>query len=191
MPDALQPGSTLPRFRRSADSSAFEAMWRGLPRTGLVPDRDLFKPEKAKSFLRNLILISAPEPDSTELKIRLVGSGVHQRIGRDVTGEDYVKFMGEERRGVALLVIDRVFSWPCGFWQVAPVHYERGFSHYWEMTAFPLAGNEKNRPMLLGHVSPVDGLLPGTVTGDRAMHVGLAETFEYIDIGAGVPPPLR
>jgi hypothetical protein len=164
-------------------------MWRILPRTGLMPERDAFKPERAKAFLRYLILFSMPEPGSTELKIRLVGSGLHQQIGRDVTGEDYVKFMGEERRRGTLIALDHLFRQPCGIWQVVPVHYERGFSHFWEMTALPLQGNENNRPTVLCYVR-VEGLAPGTVTGNHAMNVGLAEAFSYIDIGAGVPAPL-
>jgi hypothetical protein len=187
MPDT-QP-STTPQsaFSRSAESLAFEKLWRELPRSGLVPDRAEFKPERAKHLLRNLILVSAPTPESDALNIRLVGSAIHEQIGRDVTGLDYAQFLGEGGRANAHLVVKKMFAHPCGFWQIAPVHYERGYSQFWEMTGLPLAGNEKSPPLVLAYVRQAERLLQAEHTNDRAMYLGPAEPFEYLDIGAGVP----
>jgi hypothetical protein len=183
-----QPVETPPTsFARSPESEAFEKLWAALPRPNLVPDRAEFKPERAKPFLRNLILMAAPTDADGALTIRLIGSSIHEQIGRDVTGLDYVHFLGEDRRAITLVVARKMFEQPCGFWQIAPVHYERGFSQYWEMTGFPLAGNEKSPPLVLAYVRPAERLLQAERTGERAMYVGPATQFAYLDIGAGVP----
>jgi hypothetical protein len=187
MPDHPPVDSPTRNFSRSAESLAFEKIWSELPRKGLVPDRDAFKPYAAKSYLRNLILLAAPTDDAGALTIRLVGSAIHDQIGRDITGLDYGLFLGVGRRDQALLVVRKMFTHPCGFWQIAPVHYERGYSQFWEMTGLPLAGNEASPPLVLAYVRPAERLLQAERTGERAMYVGLAEPFEYIDIGAGLP----
>jgi hypothetical protein len=188
MPD-IQSIAAAPRsaFTRSPESLAFEKLWRDLPRKGLVPDRAEFKPERAKHLLRNLILVAAPKDDADALSIRLVGSAIHEQIGRDVTGLDYAYFLDQEQRASAHLVVGKMFARPCGFWQIAPVHYERGYSQFWEMTGLPLAGNEKSPPLVLAYVRQAERMLQAEQTGDRAMYVGPADPFEYIDIGAGVP----
>jgi hypothetical protein len=185
MPEPAAPQSQ--NFSRSPESLAFEKLWRDLPRTGLVPDRSEFKPERAKAFLRNLILVAAPSDETGALAIRLVGSALHEQIGRDVTGLDYAHFLRDGGRNDALLVVRKMFAHPCGFWQIAPVHYERGYSQFWEMTGFPLAGNDKSPPLVFAYVRQAERKLQAEQTGERAMYVGPADPFEYIDIGAGVP----
>ncbi len=187
MPDLHSSTSSQGAFSRSAESLAFESLWRGLPRSGLIPDRAEFKPERAKHLLRNLILVAAPNDDNGALTIRLVGSAIHEQIGRDITGLDYAHFLGEGGRESAKLVVKKMFIHPCGFWQIAPVHYERGYSQFWEMTGLPLAGNDRSPPLVLAYVRQAERLLQAEHTSDRAMYVGPAEPFEYLDIGAGVP----
>jgi len=187
MPDT-QPIAPPPSvFSRSPESLAFEKLWRDLPHKGLVPDRAEFKPERAKHLLRNLILVAAPTEENSGLTIRLVGSAIHEQIGHDVTGLDYAAFLGAEQRANAYVVVRKMFAHPCGFWQIVPVHYERGYSQFWEMTGLPLAGNDRSPPLVLAYVRQAERLLVAEHTHDRAMYVGPADPFKYIDIGAGLP----
>jgi hypothetical protein len=167
---------------RSQQSVDFEQLWRELPRAGLIPDRQAFKPRSAKAFLRHLIMLQAPVDDAT-LRVRLVGDSIRQQIGRDIVGQDFFEFMGLERRSVALEIVRAMFERPSGVWWVAPVHYERGFSQYWEMTAFPLAGHERNAPAVLGLIRPVDALLDSRLTDQKAIRVDLAVQFAFLEIG--------
>ena len=57
------------------------------------------------------------------------------------------------------------------------MHYERGFSQYWEMTAFPLAGDEGGPPAVVGLVLPVDSHLDALRTDQKAIRVDLAVQF--------------
>jgi hypothetical protein len=172
---------------RSAESLAFEAHWRNLPKTGLVPERVQFKPEKAARFLRNLVLVEAPDADATRVNIRLAGSGVQERMHRDITGHDYLDFLPKPYHDGALASAKLMLSYPCGLWQVMAVHYERGYSQNVEITAFPLIAGEGSAPLLVIVMIPVAGLVKAHPSPGKVMVADTASTFEFIDIGAGVP----
>jgi hypothetical protein len=173
------PGKSLERSQQSLD---FEQLWRALPRQGRVPSRQAFKPKSAKALLPNLMLLQAPDADNPALRIRLVGNAIRKQIGRDVLGEDYLEFMGEERRDGALQIVQSMFELPCGIWWIAPVHYERDFSQYWEMTAFPLAGDEQGPAMVLGLVRPADTILGERPVDKQALRVDLTDQFKLLEI---------
>jgi len=78
---------------RSPQSLAFEAMWRGLRSDGLVPRRRDFHPSRALPFLRDLVLLEVPAPGGHQLKIRLTGTGLEQRIQKNIVGRDYLEFL--------------------------------------------------------------------------------------------------
>ena len=90
--------------------------------------------------------------------------------------------MGLERRPAALEIVSAMFQRPCGVWWVAPVHYERGFSQYWEMTAFPLAGDERRPRIVLGLVRPADAVLNSRRTDQMALRVEPAVQFKPLDV---------
>src|SRR5689334_1483216 len=118
-------------------------MWRDLPRDGLIPRRRAFQPRLAKSFLRHLILVQAPSLGDPTLRIRVAGDAILQFVQDNIVGMNFLDFMdGDERKARALDIVREMFEQPRGHWWVSPVHYERGFSHYWEVTAFPLAACE-------------------------------------------------
>ncbi len=167
---------------RSSISLEFEAFFRGLPRAGALPSRDAFKPQKAKRFLRELILLNAPSAEDQGLKVRLVGSAIHRRIQRDITGQNYLDFVDSSRRQLVLDVVREMLHRPTGVWQIMPVHYERGFSQNWELTAFPLSASADGVAFVLAFVRPFDAQVRPVPTGERAIAVGQTTAFEYIEI---------
>jgi hypothetical protein len=177
-PDSPRKGP-LTRSQQSVD---FEQLWRGLPRAGRVPLRQSFKPQLAKAYLSNLIMVQAPVGNDPALRVRLVGDAIRQQVGRNIVGEDYFEFMGIERRPAALEIVKEMFERPCGIWWVAPVHYERGFSQYWEMTAFPLAGDEQSSACILAFVRPADSLLNTNRADQKAIRVDPAVQIQSLDV---------
>jgi hypothetical protein len=169
-------------FVRSQRSLDFEEMWRGLPRAGVLPDRLAFQPRVAKKFLSQIIVMQAPSGDDPTLRIRLVGDAIRQQIADDIVGSDYLEFMDPERRPGGLEIVRAMFKRPCGIWSVAPVHYERGFSQYWEVTAFPLLGDGRNPPVVLGLVKPSQILFEIRRRGSRAIRVDVATQFQFIEV---------
>ncbi|MBV9903031.1 MAG: PAS domain-containing protein [Alphaproteobacteria bacterium] len=176
------------RSQRSANSVAFEAFWRSLPRHGAAaPNRREFKPEKAARFLRNLVLVEGPRNADARLRIRLVGSAMQMRIQRDITGADYLDFLAPEHQDAAVQTGLVMLTRPCGLWQCMDVHYERGFAQRLELTAFPLLADAESLPLILCFVEPTKGLVTPTPHQGRAMWADTAAQFEFIDTGAGLP----
>jgi hypothetical protein len=168
---------------RSSESLGFEKMWLDLPHGGRVPERQAFKPRLAKRFLRHIILAQAPTPGDPTLRIRVVGDAIRQCTRVNIVGRNYLDFMEEEeRKARALEIVRDMFERPCGQWWVSPVHYERGFSHYWEMTAFPLVASEHGPAAILALVRPFDSLLGEHRTDGAAVRIAAAVQFEAIAV---------
>jgi hypothetical protein len=184
MPDSSEDGAS---FTRSSGSLAFEHMWRSLPRQGPLPERRAFQPRVAKSFLRHLLLAQAPSTDDPTLRVRLVGDEIRAHILGNIVGQDFLDFVPEPERKAGILEFARaMLTQPCGAWWVAPVHYERGFSRFWEMTAFPLASSKSERAAILVHVWPLDQTSDARSTGQGAIRMDVAAQVNLIAIEPGV-----
>jgi hypothetical protein len=174
-------------FRRSEDSLAFEERWRSLPKEGRVPARKDFSPRAFAPMLRNVMLLDISVDGSPWSRIRVVGEGVRERVQSDITGRDYLEFLPPQFHQRALESVQLMFNHPCGLWQVMASHYQRGFSQFHELTAFPLVTGDGGHQLLCllrpygGHVLPMP---PGL----SVMSVATAVTFEFLDTGSGVPP---
>ena len=172
---------------RSLSSLEFEAFWRCLPLQGLAPHRREFRPERATRFLKSLILVEAPADAAARLRLRLVGSAIHIRIQRDITGSDYLDFLAPAYHAGAVESGRTMLQQPCGLWQCMDVHYERGFAQSWEITVFPLLADPDGLPLLLAHVEPCATLVTPEPAHGRAMLVDTASHYAFIDVGAGLP----
>jgi len=174
---------------RSASSLEFEVLWRGLKKeSGLIPNRREFKPEKARSLLRDLVLVEARLGEPPSFPIRLVGSGAQQRIQQNIVGHDYLDFLPPELHAGAIESGRLMFNHPCGLWQVMTMHYAREYAQNVEITAFPLLADANSVPLLLVLMQPVKGLVSAIQAQGRPILVDTASVFEFIDIGAGSPP---
>ena len=174
--------------QRSDGSLAFEAFWRSLPKSGLVPSRETFVLENAEQFRQNVILVEAPSPERRSLNFRMAGDIVGERTGRDVQGTNYLDYLPAEQHAESLEAARLVSEHPCGIWQLTPISYERGFSQFIEVTTFPLGPGADGVPLLVGflafHYGTSDYLVMPT---DRAVSAETSRIFEFIDIGAGIP----
>lgn len=175
--------------QRSARSLEFEALWRALPRQGLIPPRNAFNPAHAARFLRNLILVEAPSQARRSLRFRLVGDALNASVHRNVTGADYLDFIPPDQHAEALEAARLICEVPCGIWQLNPIVYERGFVQLVEATIFPLGAGADGIPLMLGNLEFLPGQTKLVNSVDVALNAETSRTFEFIDIGAGVPAP--
>jgi hypothetical protein len=158
-------------------------MWRDLPRDGLIPNRRAFRPRLAKAFLRHLILAQAPSLGDPTLRIRVAGDAIRQYVQDNIVGMNFLDFMeGKERKARALEIARQMFERPCGHWWVSPVHYERGVSHYWEVTAFPLGACDDGPATVLALVRLFDSLLDTDKAKRKTVRVDAAVQFQAIEI---------
>ena len=172
---------------RSDRSREFEAFWRNLPKSGLVPHRRDVKPGRAAQLLRDIVMLEARLGEAPSLRIRLIGSSIQDRIQTNVTGRDYLDFRPEEYRAATIKSVKLMCTQPCGVWQVMAMHYERGFAQYFELTALPLLGDDADVPLVLGLMNPTGGLVRAVSVRGRPIMANSATTYDYIDIGAGKP----
>lgn len=173
--------------QRSARSREFEALWRALPREGLVPPRSAFAPARAAKFLRNLMLVEGPGPNRPALTFRLVGDALTELIGVNLTGLNYLDFIPDEQRAEALEAGRLICNHPCGIWQLNPVHFDRGISQIIEATIFPLGPGADGVPLMLGCLVFLQQTMQPVPAVDKAVNAETSAVYEFIDIGAGVP----
>lgn len=173
---------------RSPESIAFEAMWRGLDRDGLVPLRSAFLPEKASRLLGNIVLLevnpaTASAPMTT--RIRLVGSAIRDLVDANITGLDYLDLVPD--RDFQSNHLQICLSQPCAAWSASPVIYGRGYNALVESTNFPLIDDVTGHHLALVLMMEigVDAFKHRSIHTPVELRPAIAKAF--IDIGAGVP----
>src|ERR1700760_752200 len=156
--------------QRSQGSLDFEALWRSLPRTGLVPDRSAFNPARAAKFLHKIILVEAPTAEKQGLFFRLAGQTLNDNVQKNMAGANWLDFLPAQHHAEALESARPICGRPCGIWQLTPVHYERGISQLIEATIFPLGSTADGIPLMLGSLefSPAPGSYGELGKGVRA-----------------------
>jgi hypothetical protein len=170
---------------RSERSQEFETFWRSLPRNGLLPHRRDIKPSRATSLLRDIVMVEARVGEKPSLRLRLIGSAIRERVQADITGADYLDFRPNEYRNRTVEFARTIVSRPCGMWEMLPMHYARGFAQNFEITAFPVVGDET--PLLICLMNPLGGLVQPTRLKDQPVLADSSTVLQFIDIGAGKP----
>lgn len=170
---------------RSTRSHEFETFWRSLPKSGLLPHRRDIRPSRAASLLRDIVMVEARVGDKPSLRVRLIGSAIQERIQADITGADYLDFRPKEIRNLTVEFARTIVSRPCGFWQTMPMHYARGFAQNFELTAFPVIGDDT--PLVICLMNPLGGLVEPAKLKDQPVLAESSTALQFIDIGAGKP----
>ena len=175
------------RAQRSRGSLEFEALWRALPRKGLVPDRRAFDPARAPGFLRKLILVEGSTPRRPGLFFRVAGEALNENVQFNMAGANWLDFLPPEHHAEALESARLICEHPCGVWQLTPVHYERGFSQRIEVTIFPLGRAGDGTPLMLGYLEFLPSDRVGPILRGKGLSAETSKDFAFIDIGNGIP----
>jgi hypothetical protein len=183
----LTANASLPAIERTPLSHEFEAFYRALPRAGRMPLRNVFRPEKAARFLRHIVLCEIPIGDRPAIRMRLIGSAVEENVQYNIAGHDFLEYLAAPYHASALEASRHLISRPCGLWQITPLHYERGYGHNVEITAFPLAPEPHGAHVLAVLTQTPGAAIDGVPTGGKPIVAGTARAFHYIDLGAGIP----
>lgn len=133
-------------------------------------------------MLPHLLIIEVVEGD---IVFRLVGTGVAEHQGIDITGKRYGDFSAQEQRARAVTRITAAHKRPCGLLTIHKEEYGHGLSSMVEVTAFPLLGDANGELMMVLAATPVDRGLASK--SDTPLFLRPLTHIEYIDLGAGVP----
>jgi len=186
--ELAEPQSAPPAWQRSEESHAFESYWRSLRNADeILPERSAFRLSGALRFLRDLIVIEAPGPNSDSMRIRLWGERPHDLAGRNLAGCDFLDLLPERYHPGAVATARLMLERPCGIWQISPLHLARGYAQRVEVTAFPLAAGENGIATYLGQLLPIERPIPVTLPVSIGLAIDTAVDFHFIDIGAGIP----
>lgn len=177
--DLDRDGLLSPNAKRYAD------YWRGLPKVDLVPERRSFDPTELREILPHFGLLEIVEP--MLIRFRLMGSGAVQRYGVDVTGQNYLDYVAEERREAAAAAFHAMAQRPCGMLVIVHATTQSGRHTVNEALGFPFRNTDgqvtllyfqsNSAPTKQYYDSRLDILDTRTRVSRRL----------FIDIGAGVP----
>lgn len=183
-PDPLDSAMALPE--RTALSLEFEVHWRSLPKDGLVPGREAFRPERAQRFLPHIVLAEA-RLEVPSICIRLAGTEFEARLQTGMKGRNYLEFVGETDLPLVITRARNVLQHPCGIWEIRETHYERGYGQQVENTSFPLRSESGAVDLLLVLTQPLGRSIVAESTNGKMTRTKPTNIHRYIDIGAGLP----
>lgn len=155
--------------------------WRG---DRLLPTRANALPEDLRSVMS---AISILEIEARErIMIRMLASDIETFAGRTRKGENYADLARPEDREERIERHQRLVNTPCGAISTLTVMPEAGRTTTFTSLYLPLAADSRSKPAFL--YAAVD------IRSDKSweqlpMHVStpLADVFDYIDIGYGLP----
>lgn len=177
--EAGKSGSTT----RSTASLSFEYAVRALCRSGEVALRSEIDLRHFHRFAR-WMAIAEPDTGKREIPMRLVGSGFFELFGRDLTDTDYLALVETSARSRAFEAAVQMLHKPCGLWQLTPAVAPGGKTVTFEYTAFPIFDDRQKKGQLVVYVNHPFTEQTGFPSGPR---VQSATTWNWIDIGAGIP----
>lgn len=169
---------------RSQESISFEYAVRAVCREGAIPLRSNIDLRQFHRFARWMV-IGEPDMEQKRVPMRLVGSGFHDLLGKDVTGLDYLEFTEEALRAAAFETLMAVINTPCALWQVAPMVLPNGRTASIEYTTFPIFNDREHKHQL---VALARHEFPDSVQCDDGKPaIQKASTLKWLDLGKGTP----
>lgn len=172
--------------QRTKDSLAFEAAWRALPKSDVVPDRSALSLHGFKKMLPDVALFDIMPGTPPKSRVCLVGERIRERIPFPVIGQDYFHHVPAHMRGTAEQRLQTLVRHPCGLWQVLGIHYQRGLFKSLEITALPLWRKE-GPPQIMVLAVYSRGQVCDVPTDLALVSLDKATATAFLDIGAGVP----
>lgn len=158
--------------------------WLSLPRTGCLPVRSSVDPEALIDILPTIRILEWVPPD--QLRVRLLGTGQVDRMGRDITGANYFDLLSEAGRKRSVRNTELMFSKPCGLLTLREERYENGDIDTVERLSLPLRHEERGTPHLIGTSAPLVEKKLDLDRGKRFLDTPII-SYRFIDIGAGIP----
>ncbi|MFN4355392.1 PAS domain-containing protein [Parvibaculum sp.] len=169
---------------RTDQGKKLETYWREIgTKTQGIPFRSDFRvTSEIAPLLPFLVIVEALEND---IVFRLVGTGLAEHQGIDITGRRYSDFSRPDQVVRALARIRAAHAQPCGLRTIHTEEYARGIASEVEVAAFPLRGDDNGSPMMVMVVTPVGRGI--SEKGGKALYLKPLSSIDYIDLGNGIP----
>ena len=171
-----------PDAGRSPTSLAFQRAWEAIEKTGSIPDKAQFRPERFAAFLPIIYLLELNAGTENRLIIRLVGERVRGGLGLNLTGENYIDYVSAERRPTSGASLFSLFETPRGRWVQKTLVHRSGFCQDIALTQFPMMSEADGKHFVIGIAEGLHEDLRHDPDGRFHFENGGADLF--IDIGA-------
>lgn len=163
----------------------FADHWTALPKSGHVPDRRDFRPEKLGGALPHMIIHELISP--TDIRLRLVGSDIARAYDEEITGRNYLDMVAPERREAASRPFVLACTHPCGMYTRMRSVAWRGLIMNRESLDFPVRDDTGIR-----WIYSCSTTEPADEPDFDFRNAGVAKVTDviervFLDIGAGVP----
>lgn len=170
----------MPQFRTEECKGFFEH-WRSLPAAGLAPTSETFLDYAHPKYAP---LVYVLEHAGTDLVIRLMGTGLVERWGKDRTGETFAVNEDPDIRKIFFENSLKIVDIPCAMRAVNRFVLSSGRMVFNEAILAPLATphGKPTRLVSFSHVFKDPPKEEDSVGGWKNVL-----DHEWIDLGAGVP----
>lgn len=160
------------------------AAWAALPRPDIVPTRASFDPCAIACILPIISLIERIGPD--EWRVRLAGTEIERRWGRDLAGLTYAEVLSPQAVDVMHCEFEAVCRHPCGSRSLRHLELRSGQRLQTETLRLPLRGKNGEVSLILS----CNGELGREIwrKADAPREIVTVFEQEFFDIGAGIPP---
>lgn len=165
-------------------SRLFVEYWESLPKIGLIPHRDSFRPEDVPRLLPNIVIHELVSPEV--VRLRLVGSSVIDDYGQDITGRNYLDFVEPARRPKASRSLFLTCEQPAGMLAKMQSITQTGRVLTREAVTFPMRGDGNVANLAYACSSTSRERDYSSIEQDELRITNVARRT-YIDIGAGLP----
>ncbi|MFZ2007159.1 MAG: PAS domain-containing protein [Stellaceae bacterium] len=159
------------------------AAWRRLPRPNIVPERASFDPCDISSILPIISLIERAAPD--EWRVRLAGTEIERRWGRELSGLTYAEMLSSQAVDVTHCEFEAICHQPCGSWSLRHLELRSGRRLQTETLRLPLRDKHGEVSLIVS----CNGELSTELMRETDQPREIVTVFEqqFFDIGAGIP----
>lgn len=163
----------------------FRDYWNSLSKRDFLPDRDQIDLTQLKDILSSFVILQVESP--SVVRFRLAGTEEVKRYGFEVTGQNYLDYVPDERRSAAAKAFETMLCHPCGSWNLIETVTSSGRIVLNEAVGYPLRGSDGRADQLLFQSNDVEGKLRAYQRTDIVATHRQVRERRFIDIGAGVP----
>jgi hypothetical protein len=159
------------------------AAWLQLPRPDIVPARAAFDPSEIAGILPVISLIERASAD--EWRMRLAGTELERRWGRDLGGLTYAEVLSPQAVTVTHCEFEAICRQPCGSWSLRSLDLRSGRRLHTETLRLPLRSRNGEVSLILschGELSP-----ELIYEADHPREIVTVFEQQFLDIGAGIP----
>lgn len=158
--------------------------WNKIKGADLVPSRSALQPSALLPLLPNLLIFEYR--DSEKLICRLAGTRLAEKLGLELTGTNLFDFYAVNHRAEARDVFDILRNQPCGLCVRQKLLSKHDSPFTAEFIFLPLRGAVGEISQLIAIAAVLEQ--NDTRPGNAGLPLSKPVSFDFFDIGAGLPP---